>query len=316
MNKTGIEWTDYTWNPLTGCTMAGACAVNTHCYAQRTALRLAGRFGYPESDPFAPTFHPDRMQEPYHVRKPSKIFVCSMGDLFCSGVGDSRIKEVLKAANDLRHHTFIFLTKNPYRYKYFKEDFSKNCWIGTTINTVKDLERLDVLTDITKPDIRFISFEPLYESMHALIEHEYTKKLLKLDWFIIGGQTKPKKQPEVDWIRELVSIGKTHGIKIFLKNNLCCHPKLQEFLGKVCDRCGAESDRLYPVYHVKRHDDKPHEWNEEYCGTPIKVCWDCDFEITNGRGEPNDEIYDVLEARREQEYLDDPINNPPPRGYL
>lgn len=315
MNLTGIEWTKYTWNPITGCTMGSACAVYAHCYAHTVAFRLAGRFGYSETQPFAPTYHLDRMGEPYHVKKPSRIFVCSMGDLFCSGVGDSRIKEVLKVASDLRHHTFIFLTKNPYRYKDFKEDFTENCWIGTTINTAKDLERLDALTDIAIPDVRFVSFEPLYGSMGALVEQNYRQKLRKLDWFIIGGQTKPRKQPEAEWIRELVSIARTNGIKVFLKNNLCCQPKIQEFPSKICERCGAKASQLYLVYHVHCHDEKPHEPDPEYCGNPIRVCWNCDYEITNGRGNPDDDIWDVRQARKEQEYLDDPINNPPPWGY-
>jgi len=78
-----------------------------------------------------------------------------------------------------------------------------------------------------------------------------------------------------------------------------------------CERCGANVEKLYPVVHVRCHDDQPHEPDPEYCGTPIQVCRNCDWEITNGRGEPDDEIYDIIEARKEQAYIDDPINTPP-----
>ncbi len=81
---------------------------------------------------------------------------------------------------------------------------------------------------------------------------------------------------------------------------------------KACERCGAEVEKLYPVYHVHCHDERPHKPDEQYCGKPIKVCLDCDWEITNGRGEPDEDIYEILQGRREQAYIDDPINNPYP----
>ncbi len=79
-----------------------------------------------------------------------------------------------------------------------------------------------------------------------------------------------------------------------------------------CARCGAETDKLYPVYHVHCHDDNPHEYDEQYCGKKIMVCWDCDWEITNGRGEPDKDPYEIANDRAEQAYADDPINNDPP----
>lgn len=177
---------------------------------------LRGRFGYPLTDPFGLAYHPVRMEEPYKKKKPSMIFVCSMGDLFGSHVADYRIKQVLNVAWELPQHRFIFLTKNPERYIAFKEDFTENCWIGTTINTVKDLDRLDALSDITVPDVRFVSFEPLYESMKDLRDHD----LSKLNWIILGAQTRPEKQPDRKWVWELMEIAGELHIPLFMKNNL------------------------------------------------------------------------------------------------
>ena len=85
MNRTKIEWTDFTWNPVTGCDKRCTFGSdNVQCYAYKMAQRLRGRFGYPEDDPFKPTFHPNRLSEPREVKKPSKIFVCNMGELFAN----------------------------------------------------------------------------------------------------------------------------------------------------------------------------------------------------------------------------------------
>lgn len=227
MQRSRIEWCKYTWNPVTGCSIPETCAVREHCYARRRAYMLRGRFGYPLIDPFGLAYHPGQMEEPYKIRKPSTIFVCSMGDLFGSHVGDARIKPVLNVAWELRQHRFIFLTKNPDRYKLFREDFTDNSWIGTTINTVKDLKRLDALLDsVRNPDVvRFVSFEPLYESMKDLREYD----LSKLNWIIIGAQTRPQKQPEHHWVMELMEIAGMFDIPVFMKNNLNYDLKLQEF---------------------------------------------------------------------------------------
>lgn len=113
MNETAIEWTDYTWNPTTGCTpVSEGC---TNCYARRISHRLRGRFGYPADEPFRVTLHPERLREPIGLRKPRRIFVVSMGDLFHEDVPDSFIDQVFAVMALCPEHAFQVLTKRPER---------------------------------------------------------------------------------------------------------------------------------------------------------------------------------------------------------
>ncbi len=113
MSKTKIEWTDEAWNPVTGCTkVSSGCE---HCYAERMSKRLRGRCGYPADDPFAVTLHPDRLDQPLRWRKPRRVFVCSMGDLFHEDVPDEFIAEVWNIMRRCDQHIFQVLTKRPQR---------------------------------------------------------------------------------------------------------------------------------------------------------------------------------------------------------
>ena len=102
MNKTGIEWTDYSWNPITGC--LNGCPF---CYARKLAEgRLRGRAGYPEVKPFDPMFHPDRIDEPKHVKEPSWIFAVSMGDMFSPGIKPKWINRVFDTIRSTPQHQY------------------------------------------------------------------------------------------------------------------------------------------------------------------------------------------------------------------
>nr|VFK15024.1 MAG: Phage protein Gp37/Gp68 [Candidatus Kentron sp. LPFa] len=117
MNKTRIEWTDDIWNPVTGCTpVSEGCR---HCYAKSMAIRNRGRFGYPKEKPFAVTLRPERLHEPYHIRKPSDIFVCSMGDLFHKCVPYPYIHSVFDRIWGTPRHTYRILTKRADRMARF-----------------------------------------------------------------------------------------------------------------------------------------------------------------------------------------------------
>jgi protein gp37 len=190
MNKTKIEWTDYTWNPVTGCWGPGGTPEKpnlcSYCYAQRIAQRFfvhflgddctqpraanhpfcaAHEIRYKKSGGawrygFAPTYHPYRLNEPYRIKKPARIFTCSMGDLFGDWVLDHWIEYVLQTARDCPHHIFQFLTKNPKRLKEFNP-WPQNCWVGTTVTNQADAdERLQWLLKVDA-SVRIVSHEPL-----------------------------------------------------------------------------------------------------------------------------------------------------------
>ena len=183
-----IEWTDKTWNPITGCTkVSPGCR---RCYAERMATRLRGRHGYPADEPFRVTLHPERLDDPLHWRKPRMCFVCSMSDLFHKDVPDQFIDKVFAVMALAPQHTFQVLTKRPERMHAYmtmaRTPLGRsheviiqandrmlagegvwpgwplpNVWLGTS---VEDQERADERIPIlleTPAAVRFISAEPL-----------------------------------------------------------------------------------------------------------------------------------------------------------
>lgn len=200
MNITSIEWTGYTWNPVTGCTPVSEGCRN--CYAKRMAHRLRGRFGYPADEPFRVTLHPERLEEPLRLTKPSRIFVASMGDLFHEGVPMEFIAEVfdvmasatVNCGKRHRHseecwggspHTFLILTKRPQSMKQALEDLPNwveeywsddaplslclevglwplyNVWLGVSVeNQAAADERIPILLQ-TPAAVRWVSVEPM-----------------------------------------------------------------------------------------------------------------------------------------------------------
>jgi protein gp37 len=174
MSATKIDWADAVWNPLTGCSkVSPAC---DHCWAERMSKRLAGRCGYPAADPFAVAFHPDRLEEPLRWRKPRRVFVCSMGDLFHEDVTDDQLLAVFTtmAQPQARHHTFLILTKRPDRMREWFDDARRagltlreghgavlpNVWLGVTAeNQAMADERIPALLD-TPAARHFVSWSP------------------------------------------------------------------------------------------------------------------------------------------------------------
>jgi protein gp37 len=184
MGKTAIEWTEKVWNPVTGCTKTSpGCA---HCYAERMAKRLAGRCGYPKDEPFRVTWHPVRMDEPLRWRKPSMVFVCSMGDLFHEDVPDMAIINILAVIAEAKQHTFMILTKRPERALGLFSLFVSptipndvwlqtsrgitaekapwplpNLWLGVTAENQEMADkRIPILLQIPAA-VRFVSVEPM-----------------------------------------------------------------------------------------------------------------------------------------------------------
>ncbi len=222
MNRTKIEWCDWSWNPITGC--LHGCS---YCYARRLA---EGRLKNKYPNGFQPTFWPERLDEPYQIKKPSKIFVCSMGDLFGDWVPRDWILRVLKVAEECPQHTFIFLTKNPIRLIEF--NFPPNAWVGVTLDRMQ-LVRWELLRDLESLTVRFISFEPLlcFDEVSAaqIFFHQRPP-----EWVIVGGLTGPQAvQPKHEWVETIISLAREAGTAVFLKDNLDYPEKIREFPGEM-----------------------------------------------------------------------------------
>lgn len=253
MNKTKIEWCDYTWNPVTGC--YHNCE---YCYARRIANRFSkdsgipnggvhilekkqyeepepGYTGNPAYDPypfsFEPTFHKYRLNDPTKLKKPSKIFVSSMGDLFGEWVPDEWIESVLRACRKAPQHTYMFLTKNPWGYDRLQAYFTRKDWLGVTIDgsgtgddNFHDYKGKRRAMDYVAPVVnRFISIEPLINPIDPKI-------IEGMDWVIVGAQTGPgAKKPKKEWVENIISYARAYDIPIFLKDNLEWPEKIQDW---------------------------------------------------------------------------------------
>ena len=196
MSSSKIEWTEETWNPITGCTKYSDGCLN--CYAARFAERLRNMGSKKYMDGFKVVIHKDIYGRPLHWEKPRMIFVNSMSDLFHEDIPDSEILEIFGIMNHASHHTFQVLTKRSERLVEMSSRISwtKNIWMGVSIESDKYLKRAD---DLRKcgADLKFISAEPLLGSLEPL-------NLLKIDWLIVGGESGPKCRPmNEEWVLEL-----------------------------------------------------------------------------------------------------------------
>lgn len=222
MNKTKIEWCDYTWNPVNGC--RHGCA---YCYARTIAERFVGTKAFPNG--FEPSFYPERLTEPAKVKSPSIIFAVSMGDLGGSWVDPSHVRAVFRAMTEAKHHRYVVLTKGDVEWlsdaaRY--EDITTSVHIGISITGRMDdheAERLEDLSMVRKN--RVLSLEP----MLAAFDPERIR-YYPIDWLIIGGQTGATRvQPKPEWIEPLVQFCRSQGVPVFVKDN-CGYPeRVREF---------------------------------------------------------------------------------------
>lgn len=187
-NKTKIEWTESTWNPMTGCTkVSPGCK---HCYAEVMAKRLQamGTAGYDNG--FKLSLMPERLQEPLKRKKPTVYFVNSMSDLFHEDVPRSYIQQVFDVIEEAHWHTFQILTKRADRMAsfFFGKTVPKNAWLGVSVEDKKyGVPRIDQLRKIDAT-IRFLSVEPLLEDVGQL-------NLDNIHWVIVGGESGAKARP-------------------------------------------------------------------------------------------------------------------------
>ncbi len=193
MRTTKIEWTDKTWNPITGCTKFSAGCQN--CYAEVMAHRLQAMGQEKYKNGFTLTLHEDSLQEPLLWKKSHTIFVCSMSDLFHKDVPFEFIDKVMNIIKQTPQHRYQILTKRAERMKeYFSNrENPKNVWLGVTVENKVSKSRIDVLRTLNAP-IRFLSCEPLLEDLGVI-------DLGNIDWVIVGGESGRCARPMLEeWV--------------------------------------------------------------------------------------------------------------------
>lgn len=219
---TKIEWAEESWNPVTGCTPISAGCKN--CYAERMSKRLVGRFGYPANDPFRVTLHEDKLGQPLKWRKPRRVFVCSMGDLFHEDVQEDWLYSVWDTMRKAPQHTFLVLTKRPewmrdvvsfwYDVIWEREPLP-NVWLGVTVEDSDHIDRIDILSQVPAA-VRFVSFEPLLDDVAARLNQDTPG----IDWAIVGGETGPGARPmRPDWARGIREWALCRDVPFFFKRH-------------------------------------------------------------------------------------------------
>jgi protein gp37 len=205
-DRTGIEWTDATWNPMTGCTkISTGC---DHCYAAVVAERKTREVylrrlpvkdtAANRNDPFAPRFWPERLDQPLRWKSPKRIFVNSMSDIFHAHFPLEQIRQVFEVMNQATHHQFQVLTKRPERAARLASEleWTENIWMGTSIENMGVAKRADALR-LIPATVRFISAEPLLGPLTDI-------DLSGIDWVIGGGESgQGFRTCELEWARGL-----------------------------------------------------------------------------------------------------------------
>lgn len=222
LNKQGpgkIDWTDWTWNPITGC--LHGCP---YCYMKRMEKRFSGIM--------EPKFKPqyiDSFLASKKVKPGDKVFVGSSGDMWGEWVPYSWIAPVISIADQRPDVTFQFLTKNPAMYGNWKLN-QTNCWFGTSVDGTPATRRnLDLLIRNTQhAKVRFVSFEPLLKDVSVF--KNIVNNICLLDWIIIGADSnKGAKQPPIEWAESLINTARTYNIPVFVKDNYKYKEIIKEF---------------------------------------------------------------------------------------
>lgn len=210
MSRTKIEWTETTWNPLTGCTkVSPGCK---HCYAERMAQRLQAMGLEKYRHGFKLALHPGVLEDPLHWKKPQMIFVNSMSDLFHGGVPLDFIQQVFSVMRRAHWHTFQVLTKRAERLQELDSllDWPSNVWMGVSVESSDYIHRVHLLRQ-THAAVKFVSCEPLLGPLPNL-------PLEGIDWVIAGGETGPGARPmHPDWARSLRDQCAVAGVPFFFK---------------------------------------------------------------------------------------------------
>lgn len=210
MKTTKIEWTDKTWNPITGCTKISAGCAN--CYAEIMSKRLQAMKQDKYKNGFILTMHNNVLDEPIKWKKPHTIFVCSMSDLFHENVPFSFIDKVVETIKSTPQHNYQILTKRANRMAEYFSDKSipKNAWLGVTVDIASSKSRIDFLRNLNAP-IKFLSCEPLLEDLGDM-------NLDGIDWVIVGGESGAKARPmKEEWVQSIKVQTEKQGSAFFFK---------------------------------------------------------------------------------------------------
>ena len=193
MQRSQIEWTEATWNPVTGCTQVSPGCAN--CYAMRFAERFRGVASHPYERGFDLQLRPERLEQPLRWKKPRTIFVNSMSDLFHPDVPDGYIQQVFAVMEEASRHRFQVLTKRSERLAEMSPQlpWPENIWMGVSVENQRWTSRIDDLRQ-TGAAIKFLSCEPLLGPLDLDLEG--------IDWVIAGGESGPGARPmDGDWVR-------------------------------------------------------------------------------------------------------------------
>lgn len=211
--KTAIEWTDKTWNPTVGCNkVSPGCK---HCYAETLTKRFRDHF----PNGFEFTLHPERLREPKKWRKPSRVFVNSMSDLFHERMPFDFLREIFRVMEECPQHVFQILTKRHERAVELADalPWPENVWMGVSVENQDYVHRVDHLRRVPAA-VRFLSCEPLLGPLDL--------DLTGIHWVIVGGESGPKHRPiEADWVRAIRAQAEDADVAFFFKQWGGRHPK-------------------------------------------------------------------------------------------
>lgn len=260
-DKTGIAWCDATWNPVSGCTKVSQGCKN--CYAERLWPRLAAPGQPYEGRAFTEVAcHPNRLGQPLRWKKPRRIFVNSMSDLFHEDVPDDFIQEVFAVMALADRHTFQILTKRPDRMRRLlnSDEFQEaityvegespegidgygylpwplpNVWLGVSVEDQETAnERIPLLLN-TPAAVRWLSIEPMLGPIDLREAHKAKIKLPRVDWIVVGGESGPRARPmQIEWVESIVDQCQAASVPVFVKQmgHNCTHKgRRVDFTGK------------------------------------------------------------------------------------
>jgi protein gp37 len=209
-DRSHIEWTDASWNPVTGCSkVSPGCA---HCYAETFAERFRGVSGHPYEQGFDLRLWPERLDLPLRWKEPRRIFVNSMSDVFHESIPDEYVRRIFDVMVKAHWHQFQVLTKRHERLVALAPDlpWPSNVWVGVSVENARYVHRVDSLRQVPAA-VRFISAEPLLGPLVGL-------DLTGIDWLIVGGESGYRHRPmKREWVEAMRDQCRRDGVAFFFK---------------------------------------------------------------------------------------------------